>query len=145
MLHVYPGQTLMFSFCWTKSVVSTAGNAVTLFINLAGNPYKSFHTVIFISAVRMLRCYNLPTCNQLSICISCFTGHFRIHCYDVTLLHIAYRSNLLSMLRCYAVTHCLPETWLSICISLFIRSFSYPMLRCYDVTLLHIAYLRHGC
>ena len=128
MLHVYPGQTLMFSFCWTKSVVSTAGNAVTLFINLAGNPYKSFHTVIFISAVRMLRCYNLPTCNQLSICISCFTGHFRIHCYDVTLLHIAYRSNLLS-----------------ICISRFTRSFSYPLLRCYDVTLLHIAFLKPGC
>ena len=72
------------SFCWTKSVVSTAGNAVTLFINLAGNLYKSFHTVIFISAV--------------------------------TLLHI------------------LPETWLSICISRFTRSLSYPMLRCYTLS-----------
>ena len=32
--------------------------------------YKSFHTVIFVSAVTMLRCYTLPTCNLLSICIS---------------------------------------------------------------------------
>ena len=74
------------SFCWTKSVVSTAGNAVTLFINLAGNLYKSFHTVIFISAVTMLRCYKLPTCNLLSICISRFTRSFSyplLRCYTL--------------------------------------------------------------
>ena len=132
MLHAYPGQTLMFSFCWTKPVVSTAGNAVTL-----------LHSAYLLT--------------WLAISISRFTHvHFRIRCYDVTLLQIAYSCtwNLaldlfqwfhtvifvsdVTLLRCYAVTvHCLSETWLSICISHFrMRCYAVTMLRCYDVTML---------
>ena len=135
--------------------------------------------MIFVSAVTMLRCYTLPYTFHVTLHVSHDVTHFRIRCYAVTLLHIAYLkpavdlyksfhtvffvSNV-TLLRCYAathrldfrrslesglcssprryVTHCLPETWLSIYISGFTRSFSYPMLRCYAVTLLHIAYLK---
>ena len=90
MLHAYPGQTLMFSFCWTKPVVSMAGNAVTL-----------LHSAYLLT--------------WLAISISRFTHvHFRIRCYDVTLLQIAYLkpgSRSVSVvshghfrIRCYAVT-----------------------------------------
>ena len=114
ILHVSPGRTLMFSFCWTKSVVSTAGNAVTL-LHIA-----YLLTWLAISTSRFTRSFSYP------------------------------------LLRCYAVTHCLPGTWLSICTSRFTRSFSYPLLgcsyikvvsrghfriRCYDVTLLRCLYI----
>ena len=56
----------MFSFCWTKSVVSKASDAVTL-----------LHIAYLLT--------------WLAISISRFTHvHFRIRCYDVTLLQIAY-------------------------------------------------------
>ena len=98
-----------------------------LFINLAGNLYNSFHTVIFISAVTLLRCYPVTNClpeTWLSICISCCTRSFS---------H--------PMLCCYTLPTC---NLLSICISRFTRSFLYPMLRCYHITLLQIAYLKPG-
>ena len=99
MLHVYPGKTLMFSFCWAKSVVSAASDVITL-----------LHSAYLLTL--------------LAISIICFTCSFSY-----------------PLLRCHAVTHCLPVPWLSICISRFTRSFSYlmlrfTMLRCYDVMLL---------
>ena len=120
---VYPGRTLMFSFCWTKSVVTTASNAVML-LHIA---YLLTWLAISISrftrsfSYLLLRCYAVTNCLPETCCqfvqfVS--HGHFRISCYAVTLL------------RCYDVT-------------MFVEVVSHSHFRicCYDVTLLHIAYL----
>ena len=86
-------RTLTFSFCWTKSVVSRASDAVTVL------HIGYLLTWLAISMSRFTRSFSYP------------------------------------LLRCYAVTHCLPETWLSICRSCFTRLLSYRLLRSYAVTM----------
>ena len=103
MLHVYPGKTLMFSFCQAKSVVSTASDVITLLhnaylLNWLAITYNLFHMFIFVSAGMMLRCYTLPTG---TLALNLYKSlHTVIFVSDVTML----RCYNVMLLRCYAVT-----------------------------------------
>ena len=96
----------------------------------------------------LLRCYAVTYYAVTMFVRVVLHGHFRIRCYDVTLLpcynvcmrrftrsfsYLMLRGYDVTLLRCYAVTmlRCY-----DVCMSRFTRSFSYSLLRCYAVTML---------
>ena len=127
MLHVYPGKTVMFSFCQAKSVVSTASDVITLLHNAYLLTWLAISIICFTCSFSypLVRCYAVTNCLPepwLSICISHYTRSFSylmlrcyavtmLCCYDVTLLRCLYESfytvifvSAVTMLQCYAVT-----------------------------------------
>ena len=90
--------------------------------------YKSFHTVIFVSDVTLLRCYavTMLCCYDVTL-LRCYAVTM-LRCCDVTLLWCY----AVTMLCCYDVTllRCLYESFYTV-----IFVFAVTMLRCYHVTM----------
>ena len=78
----------MFSFCWMKSVVSTVSDAITL-LHIA---YLLTWLAIVSHIHFRIRCYDVTLLRIAYVKLGCQPvqvvshGHFRIGCYAVTML-----------------------------------------------------------
>ena len=118
MLHVYPGQTLMFRFVgrnllWARLEMLSRYLLTWLAISISRFT-RSF-------SYPLLRCYTLPTRNLVVNLYKSF--HTVIIVSDVTLLHLVYLRHGFRSVYSYDVT--------------LLRCCDVMLLRCYDVTLLH--------